>query len=311
MAFPDRGGGCGNLFAGNRGRAVQAEAASLEDGGKRRDDTGIEFGAGQRVDDADHVIGLHSGLIRTVRSHGIKGIGHHDDAWHQRHLLTLETVGIPAAVKRLVVQLNAGDHLAQLLYRTQDAGALAGVGLHDFELIGRERARFFEDAVLNSDLAHIVELRGDAYLLDFFRDQGELCRQNDGVARYPVRVAASVWILLVDRACEHLYGAHEERAVFLGGALQIEYQALQVVTHQVEGIGEFADFSAAVQTHALRKVTFSDGAARLRQDLHRSADMACRRNADQHADAHRQNRQPLRGALHLEDALVCLALRLL
>ncbi len=62
-----------------------------------------------------------------------------------------------------MVQLNAWNHIFQLSHGAQDVGALAGVGFHDVEFFGGECARLFQDAVFDPDLAHIVQLGGDAH----------------------------------------------------------------------------------------------------------------------------------------------------
>ena len=82
-------------------------------------------------------------------------------------------------------------------------------------------------------------------------------------------MTAGVRVLLVNRACQHLNGAQEESPVFFGGALQIEDEALQVRSHAVEGVGEFADLGAALYLDTLRKVSASDSAARFSERLQR------------------------------------------
>ena len=55
-----------------------------------------------------------------------------------------------------MVQLDSGQHLAQLLDRTQNISALRSMSLHDLELFGRERAGFLQNPVFNADFAYIV-----------------------------------------------------------------------------------------------------------------------------------------------------------
>ena len=111
---------------------------------------------------------------------------------------------IAAAIEGFVVQFDSRNHFAQRCYRPQDAGALAGVCLHDLELVRSERARLFQNAVFNADLAYIVQLRRDADFFNFFFAQPQFSSQNHGIARNPVGVALGIWVLFVDRAGQHL-----------------------------------------------------------------------------------------------------------
>src|SRR3954470_7143350 len=106
-----RGGGSGRcgLVGGDGCGAVQAELAALEDGGECGHHTRVELRAGERVDDADNVLGIHGGLVGTVGRHGVEGVGHRDNARHERDLVSLEGMRITAAIERLVVQLDPGD----------------------------------------------------------------------------------------------------------------------------------------------------------------------------------------------------------
>ena len=66
---------------------------------------------------------------------------------------------------------------------------------------------------------------------------------------------------------QHLNGAEKQRAVLKRCFLQIMDEALQIVGHAVERLGQFADFCAALQLHAFGKVAAGNGAAGLGQNL--------------------------------------------
>ena len=100
-------------------------------------------------------------LVRAVGSQRVEGIPYGNDSRQQRDLFVLEAMRIAPAIKRLMVQLNAGNHFLQLCYRAKNVGAFSRVGLHDFKFFGGQSARLFQNAVLNSDFADIVQLRGD------------------------------------------------------------------------------------------------------------------------------------------------------
>ena len=124
-------------------------------------------------------------------------------------------------------------------------------------------------------------------------------------------MAARIRVLFVDRACEHLDRSHEQRSVLFGGALQILHELLQLLRHDVEGVGQFANFGAAAQLDALRKVAARNGSARFGKNLERVGDTACRVKAHHDARQHSQQRQQPRRMLHLEHGAVGFHLRLL
>ena len=63
---------------------------------------------------------------------------------------------ISATIQRFVVQLNSRQHFFQLGHGPENVGALGGVGLHDFKFFFGQCTRFFQDAIFNPDLAHVV-----------------------------------------------------------------------------------------------------------------------------------------------------------
>ena len=89
-------------------------------------------------------------------------------------------------------------------------------------------------------------------------------------------MAASVRILFVDCAGQHLDGSHEQSTVFFRGALQIEHELLEFFRHDVKRIRQLADFSAALQMYALREIAAGDGTARFGKHFQRIRNTARR-----------------------------------
>ena len=189
----------------------------------------IETLAGEVLNDLQCLVGRVSLLVRTIGRKRIEGVGHSNDPRQQGNLITLQPVGISAAVERLVVQLNTGKHVGQLRDRTQNVGALGGMRLHDLELFFRQCSGLLQDVIFNADLAHIVKLSRDAQGLHEMSGQVHFLRNEQGIARDAVGVAARVRVFFVDRTGQHLDGAHEQLFILFGGALQVFHVTLEFV----------------------------------------------------------------------------------
>ena len=68
---------------------MDAKPSALEYGGERSNDLRVELGIDHRIDDAHNVLRIHRRLVGTVGSHGVKGVGHHDDARQHGDLVAL------------------------------------------------------------------------------------------------------------------------------------------------------------------------------------------------------------------------------
>ena len=116
----------------------------------------IETLSRKRADNAKRVLTTVGLLIRAIGCERIERICDGDDARQQRNLIGFEAVRVPAPVQRLVMQFDAGNHFFQLRHRTKYVGPFRRVRFHNVEFFGRERARFFQNPVLDSDFAHIM-----------------------------------------------------------------------------------------------------------------------------------------------------------
>jgi hypothetical protein len=123
---------------------------------------------GEGADAVHGEIEIHRGLIGAVGGDGIEGIGHGDDARHQRNLIGCKAVGVAGAVEAFVMQFDAGQHFFQLGDGTHDVGAFHRVLLHEVEFFVGELAGLFEDAVIHPDFSHVVQQRGDAQAVEIF-----------------------------------------------------------------------------------------------------------------------------------------------
>ncbi len=183
--------------------------------------------------------------------------------------------------------------------------------LHDLEFFRRKGTGLFQDAVFDADLAHIVQLGRDAHGLDHSLRQPEFAGDHHGVARDAVGVTARVGILFVDRASEHLNRVQEQVAVFFGGVPKVLHKVFELLGHGVEGLRQLADFSMAVQVDALREVATGNRTAGLREDPERFGNPARRIEAYTNTQENGEDGEQPRRALHLVDAAIGFALRLL
>ena len=124
-------------------------------------------------------------------------------------------------------------------------------------------------------------------------------------------MAASVGILFVDGASQHLNGAHKQRQVLLGGALQVLYELFEFLGHDVESFRQFADLGAAFQVDSLREISARDRTARLGEDLKGISDASRGEDAKSHADQYGEKRQQPASALHFVNPAIGFVARLL
>src|SRR5947209_17973308 len=85
----------------------------------------------------------------------------------------------------------------------------------------------------------------------------------------------------------------------------------QLLRHGVKSLREFADFRAAHQMNALRKVTLCDGTAGFGENRKGIGDATGGENAHSNAQQDRQQSEQASRALHLVDAPVRIASRFL
>src|SRR5450755_4140979 len=116
--------------------------------------------------DSQRLVRFVSLLIRAVCGKRIEGISHSNYAGQEWNIIPFQRPGITPAVERFMVKLNARNHVLQLGDRTKNVCALGGVSLHDVEFFRGKRAWLLEDAILDSNLANIMQLSRHAHNLD-------------------------------------------------------------------------------------------------------------------------------------------------
>ena len=207
--------------------ALNANLAAVVNGQESGDRFRIQTLAGEILNNFESLFGSMSMLVRTIGGEGIESIGDGNHARQKRNLVSCEAVGVAAAIERFVMQFDAGEHLSQLSDRAQNVCALGGVRFHHFEFFGGKSSRFLEDAVFDADLAYVVKLRGYAQSFHEGSVQIQFFADHQRVARDPVGVTASVGVLFVDGAGQHLNRAEKQSAIFFCRPLQVLDEVLQ------------------------------------------------------------------------------------
>ena len=111
-------------------------------------------------------------------------------------------IGIPAAVRPLVVELDDRDVRREEGHRPQHARAEHRVLLDDVELGRGQRARLPQHVVGDADLADVVQQRAEAHDLDVGGRQVELPADGHRQHADAVRVPGGVRIARVERRRE-------------------------------------------------------------------------------------------------------------
>ena len=132
------------------------------------------------------------------------------------------------------------------------------MALHDLELVLAERARLAEDAVVDADLADVVQQRADAQVAHLLLGEAEVLADGDRVAGHALGVAARVRILRVDGRGEHAHGVDEEQVVLVRRLLELLDGLLDRRGHDVEVRGQLADLVVRLQLDALLVVALRD-----------------------------------------------------
>ncbi len=84
-----------------------------------------------------------------------------------------------------------------------------------FEFFVGELAGLFQHAVVDADLADVVQQRRDAQAVEIFGAQAEPVADDDRIFRHAPGMAARVRVLFVDGRGEHANRAEEELAILV------------------------------------------------------------------------------------------------
>ena len=290
---------------------VDGDVAALHRVREGLDHARIEARAGKALDLLDDVVELHRLLIRPVRGHGVERVGDGHDARLHRDLLAAQAVGIAAAAPFLVVVLHARDDVDELCHAAHDGRPFDGMSLHHFELVIAQRTGLAKDAVVDADLADVVQQRADAEIAHLLLAQAEVFSDADRIARHPFRMAARVRVLGVDGRGQHAHGIDEEEVVLMRRFAKLLDGRLDRSRHGVEVLGQLADLVVRLQLDALVVVAVGNLARPFSQGPDRPGDAGCEDDGRQNGQ-HQGDRDPGdRGPHHLRHRGVGHLLRLL
>src|ERR1700674_973745 len=239
----------------------------MVNGVQRDNSRWIKTLSGQRMNNPQRVMWVMGLLVWAICCQRVERICHGYDARQQGDLIALERARIAPAVERFMMQLDARNHVLELGHWTKNIGALCGMSFHDIEFFRGKRPRLLENPVFDANFTDIVELRGDAYSFDEVVGLLHLLRNEHGISSHTVGVTASVRILFVDCARQHLDRSHKELKIFVGSAFEIEDKLLELLRHDIECRGQLPDLRAALELHPLAKAPASNCAAGFRQDF--------------------------------------------
>ena len=170
----------------------------------------------------------------------------------------MQVVRIATAAPLLVVILHPRDDVDQLRDAAHDRRSFRGMLLHHFELIVAERSRFAQNAVVDSDLSHVVQQRADAQIAHVLFGKGEILADGHRITRHAFGVAAGVRIFGVDRSGEHAHGVDEQQVILVRRLLQPLDRSLDRLGHRVEVVRQLADLVVRLQLDALLIISFRD-----------------------------------------------------
>src|SRR5271165_2059157 len=121
------------------------------------DDAAVPLLAPAPLEDVIDLHGREPLAVMAVAGHGIKRVGHRDNACFERNLLAGEAVGISRSIQTLVVVADTGKNVAELLQILEDGDADLDMGLDLAILLGGQRPGLLEDLVIDADLADVVQ----------------------------------------------------------------------------------------------------------------------------------------------------------
>src|ERR1700674_1928658 len=131
---------------------------------KRVDDGWAELTAGPRLDLKDRFGERAPVSVRAVVDHCVEAICDARDGGRLRNEETGQTVWIAAAVPPLMVRPSDTHSQFKASVRAEELAPPDSVGLHQCPLAVGERCRTCEHVIGHSDLADVVEYRGETNL---------------------------------------------------------------------------------------------------------------------------------------------------
>jgi hypothetical protein len=143
--------------------------------------------------------------IDAIRRHRFVGVRDDEDARADRYLLTSEALRITSPVEVLVMGKDDRHERTKRRRRLEDRRPVDRMPPHELLLIRVQSCGFHEDAVLDSDLADVVQEAGQLDLFDFSLRDAELAGDGTRDSRNAVGVATRESVLRVDRLRQRRY----------------------------------------------------------------------------------------------------------
>src|SRR5690242_6827535 len=112
--------------------------------------------------------------IRTLARHGVKGVGEADYAYLLRDFVHVQMIGISAAITTFMMRSHdLGNFRPGKLHAGNDFVADHSVICHFLELLLVERSWFTEEALVDGDLADVVQIPSRTECRDIAKIESE------------------------------------------------------------------------------------------------------------------------------------------
>src|SRR5580704_6857364 len=179
---------------------------------------------------------VKSFAVATIRHHGIVGINDRDDSRDQWNVRPLQSGRITGSVHVLEEMKTIKAGLFQARKKAQDRPTGLGMSIDDRTFVVSEWSGLFKDGVGNTDLADVVEKRGDLHLVGAFLRNIHFTSNPNGPFRQPRAVHAGTDVLEVQQVVECT-----NYRVAMGQLLLFEFlDAKQQFGHFESGMGDYA-----------------------------------------------------------------------
>ncbi|MDF2757802.1 MAG: DNA-binding response regulator, partial [Thermomicrobiales bacterium] len=187
--------------------SVRGHDAKLKCRLKQIHDLGVELRSSSFRQLGNRHIYRKRGTIDTIRRHGVKRIGHGDDASAQRNALALETIRVSRTVPPLMMVPDGIDAVFVGLETADDVGADGRVLLDLLTFLVAQLPWLFQGAIPRANLAQVVDMsRGDDGFGSGRRNLGHRAKNCADMLCNPDRVTVGVGIAPFQGVGQSLHG---------------------------------------------------------------------------------------------------------
>ena len=201
-----RGGEVGRSRRDDAAAGRAAGAGVLEHRPRGGDDTAVKLRSGVLLELCDRGLARDRVVIGAVARHRVERVADRDDPRSERDRLAGEAVGIPGAVDALVRRADERGDAREHGCRVQDRLADGRVPADHLPLRRVQRARLVQDRPRDDDLADVVEVGGQADVVDLVLLDAELLGDRLRQLAHPVTVRAQLGRMLVEHRQEQVAG---------------------------------------------------------------------------------------------------------